>query len=89
MLAIFFICLWFVIMTLFLYSVILAFKEGAAQIKKMHQIPCHNCDFFTNDFRLKCTVNPTIACTEEAISCHDFEVKTANANSVRKVRASK
>ena len=39
--------------------------------KKMHQIPCTKCRFFTGDYRLKCTVNPHIANTEEAIGCSD------------------
>ena len=42
--------------------------------KKMHQIPCSNCRFFTGDYRLKCTVNPYIAHTEEAIDCQDFDL---------------
>ena len=39
--------------------------------KKMHQIPCTKCRFFTGDHRLKCTVNPHVANTEEAIDCPD------------------
>jgi hypothetical protein len=38
----------------------------------MHQIPCAKCQFFTNDHRLKCTVNPIIANTERAICCSDY-----------------
>ena len=41
--------------------------------KKMHQIPCTKCRFFTGDYRLKCTVNPHIANTEEAIGCDDCQ----------------
>jgi hypothetical protein len=36
--------------------------------------------FFTNDYRLKCTVHPVKACTEEAINCSDFEAKTKITN---------
>ena len=43
--------------------------------KTMHQIPCSNCQYFTNDYRLKCSVNPFQANTEEAISCQDYQVK--------------
>lgn len=42
------------------------------QAKKMHSIPCTKCRFFTGDYRLKCTANPSIANTEEAIECIDF-----------------
>jgi hypothetical protein len=41
--------------------------------EKMHKIPCANCQFFTNNYRLKCTVNPYIANTEEAIGCQDYQ----------------
>ena len=42
-----------------------------ATAKKMHRIPCTKCQFFTGDYRLKCTINPHIANTEEAIGCSD------------------
>ena len=38
----------------------------------MHRIPCHNCQFFTNDHRLKCTLHPLVANSENAISCRDY-----------------
>lgn len=44
-----------------------------AQAKKMHQIPCTKCRFFTGDYRLKCTANPIIANTEQAIDCIDYQ----------------
>jgi hypothetical protein len=39
----------------------------------MHAIPCTHCQFFTQDYRLKCTVKPLIANTEEAIHCSDYQ----------------
>ncbi len=47
-------------------------RDATQRAKRMHQIPCANCQFFTNDHRLKCTLNPTIANTEEAINCSDY-----------------
>ncbi|MEP0748961.1 hypothetical protein [Coleofasciculus sp. FACHB-125] len=38
----------------------------------MHSVPCTNCRYFTGDYRLKCTVQPSIAQTEEAINCSDY-----------------
>ena len=73
MLAIFFISFWVILMIVFSFSVVSAFKQGAEQLRRLHQIPCYKCDFFTNDFRLKCAVNPTKACSEEALECADFE----------------
>jgi hypothetical protein len=46
--------------------------DAVAQAKQMHQIPCTKCRFFTNDYRLKCTVQPQIANTEKAINCSDY-----------------
>jgi len=42
------------------------------QAKEMHKIPCTGCQFFTNDLRLKCPVQPKIALTEDAIGCRDY-----------------
>ena len=53
-----------------------AIQDGATATQKMHQIPCSGCQFFTNDYRLKCTVQPSIANTEDAISCRDYQPKT-------------
>jgi hypothetical protein len=39
----------------------------------MHEIPCNGCQFFTNDYRLKCTVHPQIANSEAAINCRDYQ----------------
>jgi hypothetical protein len=72
-------CAWAIVI-LALSSLYITFKQGAAHVRKLHQIPCTNCDFFTNDYRLKCTINPHLACTEEAIGCRDFEYKTATCN---------
>jgi hypothetical protein len=69
------------VMVLFLWSISVALREGFHQIRRLHQIPCSDCEFFTNDYRLKCTVRPCVACTEDAIGCTDFEPKTCFANS--------
>ncbi|MGK7932556.1 MAG: hypothetical protein AB4041_14135 [Microcystaceae cyanobacterium] len=50
-------------------------RDGVNRAKTMHQIPCANCRFFTNDYRLKCTIQPSIANTEQAIDCGDFSAK--------------
>jgi hypothetical protein len=45
-----------------------AFKH----VRRLHQIPCSKCIYFTDSCYLKCTVNPTVACSESAIDCRDF-----------------
>jgi hypothetical protein len=46
--------------------------EIVARAKQMHRVPCTKCRFFTQDYRLKCTVQPHIANTEQAINCSDY-----------------
>jgi hypothetical protein len=48
-------------------------KTGWSHLKKLHSIPCANCQFFTGDYRLKCTVNPMDALTESALDCRDYQ----------------
>ncbi|WP_251958521.1 hypothetical protein [Nostoc commune] len=53
-----------------------AARDSVTTAKLMHQIPCSGCQFFTDNYRLKCTVRPSIANTEEAIDCRDYQPKT-------------
>lgn len=57
----------------FLWSIYVATQDGINRLRRLHQIPCHRCAFFTGDYRLKCTVHPTTALSEEALNCRDFE----------------
>ena len=54
------------------WTIVSALLDAMAQAKRMHQIPCGNCRFSTNNHRLKCTMNPYNANTEEAIDCPDY-----------------
>jgi hypothetical protein len=53
-----------------------AARDSMTTAKQMHQIPCTGCQYFTDNYRLKCTVRPSIANTEEAINCSDYQPKT-------------
>jgi hypothetical protein len=64
------------VMILFAWSLWAAARDSVSTAKQMHQIPCTNCQFFTDDYRLKCTVHPSTANTEEAIHCIDYQPKT-------------
>ncbi|MEH2139770.1 hypothetical protein [Nostoc sp.] len=57
-------------------SLLMAARDSVTTAKLMHQIPCTGCQFFTDNYRLKCTVRPSIANTEEAIDCSDYQPKT-------------
>lgn len=52
-------------------------RQGWQHLQQLHQIPCSRCAYFTGDYRLKCTVHPSQALTEEAIDCQDFEATTS------------
>jgi hypothetical protein len=57
----------------------IAIAKGAFQhLKRLHQIPCSNCTYFTRDYRLKCTVQPMVAMSEDAIGCRDFMPQKGN-----------
>ena len=51
-------------------------KEGITRLKRLHQIPCSSCQYFTGDYRLKCTVHPIKALSEDAIDCLDYESRS-------------
>ncbi len=56
-------------------SVISMIIDVIKRAKKMHQIPCSNCQYFSNDYRLKCSVNPFQANTDAAINCKDYQMR--------------
>ncbi|MCX7592732.1 MAG: hypothetical protein N2235_03010 [Fischerella sp.] len=64
------------LMILVAWSLWTATRDSLKIAQKMHQIPCASCQYFTDDHRLKCTVHPSIANTEEAINCIDYQAKT-------------
>ena len=74
------------IVILSIASVWFSWERGRKHLQRLHQIPCSGCAFFTNNYRLKCTVNPIKACSEEAISCIDFEPKVKTCQSCHNSR---
>ena len=70
-----FVCAWALVFSMG-WSMWTAARDTVATAKQMHRIPCSGCQYFTDDYRLKCTVNPTMANTEEAIECMDYQPKT-------------
>ncbi|WP_448597356.1 hypothetical protein [Thermoleptolyngbya sp.] len=55
------------------WNLISAGRDGLAQARQMHKIPCSECRFFTGDHHLKCTVHPDWALSEAAMNCADYE----------------
>jgi len=66
-----FVCAWGLIF-LVSSSMVRMIAASVQQAKRMHQIPCANCVFFTGDYHLKCPVHPKLALSEEAIDCNDY-----------------
>lgn len=71
---IFFLVAW-IFLGLLLSTLITSLKDIKNKSEIMHRIPCSNCKYFTNNHRLKCTLQPLIANTEYAIDCSDFTTK--------------
>jgi hypothetical protein len=65
------------VLVIFFSSICFALQDAIIRLKRLHQIPCSGCIFFTGDYRLKCTVHPCKALSEEAIDCLDYEPKPA------------
>jgi len=60
-----------VVMTV--WNLVAATRDSMQRAKVMHQIPCSDCRYFTNNHLLKCPLHPKIALSEEAIDCKDYE----------------
>lgn len=56
-------------------TLIVSLRDIKKRGEIMHKIPCSQCQYFTNNYRLKCTLQPLIANTELAIDCPDFALK--------------
>ncbi|MCG6134551.1 MAG: hypothetical protein MET45_07785 [Nostoc sp. LLA-1] len=44
-------------------------------IKSLHQVPCRNCRFYSNNHYLKCAVEPSLVLTEQAKDCSEYSPK--------------
>jgi hypothetical protein len=69
-----FVSAWAIVALVF-WSIWRAIWDTAARARQLHQIPCAECQFFTKDYHLKCTVHPSMALTEQAIGCPDYQLK--------------
>lgn len=46
------------------------------KLNNLHQSPCRNCCFFSNNNYLQCAVNPSTVSTKAAINCCDYSPLT-------------
>lgn len=63
---------WTIIFTGLFWRSLAIIRQAVQHLQRLHQIPCDQCVYFTGNYRLKCTVNPTVAMSENAIGCRDF-----------------
>lgn len=61
----------------FVLSVFLALEDGLKRLRRLHQIPCHRCQYYTGSPYLKCPVHPVEALSEEAVDCTDYAYAAA------------
>ncbi|MDZ8031922.1 MAG: hypothetical protein RMY64_19330 [Nostoc sp. DedQUE08] len=50
-------------------------KDEIVSIKDLEQHNCKKCQFFNNNYFLKCAVHPTTALTKQALNCSDYSPK--------------
>ncbi|MGV0025026.1 hypothetical protein [Phormidesmis priestleyi] len=60
----------FILLTV--WSLVSMTLSGFSKVREMHRIPCADCQYFTGDYTLKCTVHPSTALSEDAINCPDY-----------------
>jgi hypothetical protein len=61
------------VLVFFFASLCFAVRDGVKRLRRLHQIPCNRCQYFTGDYRLTCTVHPYTAFSEDAICCCDYK----------------
>lgn len=49
-------------------------------LNPLHQVPCKNCRFFTDNQYLKCAVHPSTVLKQQAINCPDYWSQNGKAD---------
>ncbi len=60
------------IVAMLVLNLVAMVRQGLTSVREMHRIPCANCCYATENYRLKCSVRPVEAFSEQAINCQDF-----------------
>ncbi|MEO1394238.1 MAG: hypothetical protein AAFV90_15130 [Cyanobacteria bacterium J06634_5] len=61
-----------------LWNLFALIRSGVNNVRRLHRIPCAGCCYATHDHRLKCSVHPVEAFSEDAVACRDFEPNRAH-----------
>lgn len=67
--------IWAALLHLVLAS-LLALEDGFRRLKRLHQIPCYRCQYYSGSPYLKCPLHPREACSEAVLQCPDYEART-------------
>lgn len=59
-----------------LWTLFSGVRDGMVKVRQLHRIPCSKCQYATGSLHLKCSVQPLVAFSEDAIDCQDFESET-------------
>lgn len=62
---------------LFVLAILFAIQDGTRRLRRLHQVPCFGCRYYTGSPYLKCPVRPRDAASEAAIDCPDYETAAA------------
>ncbi|MBE9112522.1 hypothetical protein IQ273_24315 [Nodosilinea sp. LEGE 07298] len=65
-------CIWVMVLA-FVLAVLLAINDGIQRLRRLHQVPCFRCRYYTGSSHLKCPVRPIDAASEAALHCIDYE----------------
>lgn len=57
----------------FVLAALLAVNDGIQRLRRLHQVPCFRCRYYTGSPYLKCPVRPIDAASEAALHCIDYE----------------
>lgn len=57
----------------FVITLLMAVNDGIWRLRRLHQVPCYRCKFYTDSPYLKCPVRPLEAGSEAALDCKDYE----------------
>jgi hypothetical protein len=69
----------FSILTLFIVSIFIYLffpkspQQNLLSLKLNQKIPCDRCQFLSRNSYLQCAIHPSIAATENAVDCADYE----------------
>ncbi|MBD1875948.1 hypothetical protein H6F75_20920 [Nodosilinea sp. FACHB-131] len=64
--------IWFMVLV-FVLAILLAVSDGVQRLRRLHQVPCFRCQYYTNSPYLKCPVRPLDAGSEAALCCTDYQ----------------